>query len=39
MHMPLQGPLSHQLLAPLVGGGAIDDLSAFDFSTAKEVSS
>lgn len=35
--LSVQGPLSHQLLAPLVAGGAIDNLSAFDFSTAKEV--
>ncbi|EOD39470.1 sarcosine dehydrogenase [Emiliania huxleyi CCMP1516] len=34
--LSVQGPLSHQLLAPLVGGGAIDDLSAFPFSTARE---
>ena len=36
--LSVQGPLSHRLLAPLVSGGAIDDLDAFDFSTAREVS-
>ncbi|KAL1499137.1 hypothetical protein AB1Y20_013648 [Prymnesium parvum] len=36
--LSVQGPKSHELLAPLVGGGAIDDLRAFDFSTARHVS-
>ena len=36
--LSVQGPLSQALLAPLVGGGALDDLGSFGFSTAKEVS-
>lgn len=36
--LSVQGPLSQALLAPLVGGGALDNLGSFGFSTAKEVS-
>ena len=35
--LSVQGPLSHRLVAPLVHGGAIDDLAAFSFSTARDV--
>ena len=31
--IPVQGPKSHALLAPLVADGALDDLDDFAFST------
>ena len=35
--LSVQGPRSHELLAPLVSDNAIGDLSSFAFSTAREV--
>lgn len=35
--LSVQGPLSHQLLQPLVEGPELDDLDSFGFSTACEI--
>jgi glycine cleavage system aminomethyltransferase T len=35
--LSVQGPYSHRLLQPLVSCGALDDLDAFDFSTARTI--
>ena len=36
--LSVQGPLSRRLLAPLVSDGALDNLSAFPFSSMRELS-
>ena len=35
--LSVQGPRSHELLAPLTAGGALDDLESFAFSSARDI--